>query len=186
MSDSGKANDLLGQLPASKGPAPVHLWNPPFCGDIDMRIARDGTWYYQGTPINRKAMVKLFSNVLLREGDDYFLVTPVEKVGIKVDDAPFVVVAMEVIGEGEGQVLRMTTQTEEAFDVGLEHPLRVDIDPQTQEPAPYALVRGNLQALIQRSVFYHLVDHSSVRQVEGRPWLGVLSNGLFFPIGPAD
>ena len=103
MSDSGKANDLLAQIPKAKGLPPVHLWNPDFCGDIDMRIARDGTWYYLGTPIGRKPMVRLFSTIIRRDGDDYFLVTPVEKVGIRVDDAPFVAVALEVLGEGEQQ-----------------------------------------------------------------------------------
>ena len=98
MTDSAKANDLLAQLPKGKGPAPVHLWNPDFCGNIDMHIARDGTWYYQGTPIGRKPMVKLFSNIIRRDGDEYFLVTPVEKVGITVEDAPFVAVTLEVEG----------------------------------------------------------------------------------------
>ena len=96
MSGPQKANDLLGQIPKTKGLPPVHLWNPDFCGDIDMRIARDGTWYYLGTPIGRKPMVKLFSTIIRRDGDDYFLVTPVEKVGIKVDDAPFVALALEL------------------------------------------------------------------------------------------
>ena len=102
MSDTGKANDLLAQIPRGekKGLPPVHLWNPPFCGDIDMRIARDGTWFYLGTPIGRKPMVKLFSSIIRRDGDDYFLVTPVEKVGIRVDDAPFVAVTLQVQGEG--------------------------------------------------------------------------------------
>ena len=100
MSGPGKANDLLAQIPkAEKGLPPVHLWNPDFCGDIDMRIARDGTWYYLGTPIGRKPMVKLFSTIIRRDGDDYFLITPVEKVGIKVDDAPFVAVTLEVEGQ---------------------------------------------------------------------------------------
>lgn len=98
MSDPQTANDLLGQIPKTKGLPPVHLWNPDFCGDIDMRIARDGTWYYLGTPIGRKPMVKLFSTIIRRDGDDYFLITPVEKVGIKVDDAPFVAVAVDVEG----------------------------------------------------------------------------------------
>ncbi|MGH8376595.1 MAG: DUF1285 domain-containing protein, partial [Pseudomonas sp.] len=109
MSGPQKANDLLGQIPKTKGLPPVHLWNPDFCGDIDMRIARDGTWYYLGTPIGRKPMVKLFSTIIRRDGDDYFLITPVEKVGIKVDDAPFVAIAVDVEGEGEAQVLRFTT-----------------------------------------------------------------------------
>ncbi|MCU1767683.1 hypothetical protein ABH911_003863 [Pseudomonas protegens] len=184
MSGPGKANDLLAQIPkAEKGLPPVHLWNPDFCGDIDMRIARDGTWYYLGTPIGRKPMVKLFSTIIRRDGDDYFLITPVEKVGIKVDDAPFVAVTLEVEGQGEAQVLRFSTNVEEQVVANDEHPLRVVIDPLTQEPAPYLLVRHNLEALIHRNVFYQLVELAQTRQIDGQNWLGVWSCGVFFPIG---
>ncbi|AAY91096.1 DUF1285 domain-containing protein [Pseudomonas protegens] len=184
MSGPGKANDLLAQIPkAEKGLPPVHLWNPDFCGDIDMRIARDGTWYYLGTPIGRKPMVKLFSTIIRRDGDDYFLITPVEKVGIKVDDAPFVAVTLEVEGQGEAQVLRFSTNVEEQVVANDEHPLRVVIDPLTQEPAPYILVRHNLEALIHRNVFYQLVELAQTRQIDGQNWLGVWSCGVFFPIG---
>ncbi|BCQ60499.1 hypothetical protein SAMN03159355_03496 [Pseudomonas sp. NFPP10] len=184
MSGPGKANDLLAQIPkAEKGLPPVHLWNPDFCGDIDMRIARDGTWYYLGTPIGRKPMVKLFSTIIRRDGDDYFLITPVEKVGIKVDDAPFVAVTLEVEGQGEAQVLRFSTNVEEQVVANDEHPLRVVIDPLTQEPAPYILVRHNLEALIHRNVFYQLVELAQARQIDGQNWLGVWSCGVFFPIG---
>jgi hypothetical protein len=162
---------------------PVHLWNPDFCGDIDMRIARDGTWYYLGTPIGRKPMVKLFSTIIRRDGDDYFLITPVEKVGIKVDDAPFVAIAVDVEGEGEAQVLRFTTNVDETTDAGAEHPIRVVIDPLTQEPAPYVHVRTNLEALIHRNVFYQLVELAVSREIEGQRWLGVWSGGEFFRIG---
>ncbi|MEX5609554.1 proteophosphoglycan precursor [Pseudomonas protegens] len=184
MSGPGKANDLLAQIPkAEKGLPPVHLWNPDFCGDIDMRIARDGTWYYLGTPIGRKPMVKLFSTIIRRDGDDYFLITPVEKVGIKVDDAPFVAVTLEVEGQGEAQVLRFSTNVEEQVVANDEHPLRVVIDSLTQEPAPYLLVRHNLEALIHRNVFYQLVELAQTRQIDGQNWLGVWSCGVFFPIG---
>lgn len=183
MSDTGKANDLFAQIPKSKGLPPVHLWNPDFCGDIDMRIARDGTWYYLGTPIGRKPMVRLFSTIMRRDGDDYFLITPVEKVRIKVDDAPFVAVILEVEGEGEQQVLRFTTNVEDVTQAGSEHPMRVLIDPQTDEPAPYIHVRDNLDALIHRNVFYQLVELSVPREIDGQHWLGVWSGGMFFPIG---
>ncbi|WP_350023776.1 DUF1285 domain-containing protein [Pseudomonas protegens] len=184
MSGPCKANDLLAQIPkAEKGLPPVHLWNPDFCGDIDMRIARDGTWYYLGTPIGRKPMVKLFSTIIRRDGDDYFLITPVEKVGIKVDDAPFVAVTLEVEGQGEAQVLRFSTNVEEQVLANDEHPLRVVIDTLTQEPAPYILVRHNLEALIHRNVFYQLVELAQTRQIDGQNWLGVWSCGVFFPIG---
>lgn len=134
MNETGKARDLLAQLSAGekKGLPPVHLWNPPFCGDLDMRIARDGTWFYQGTPIGRPAMVRLFSTVIRRDGDDYFLVTPVEKVGIQVEDAPFVAVRLDVSGEGEAQLLRFVTNVDDVVEAGQEHPLRVSLDPQTQ------------------------------------------------------
>ena len=183
MTDPAKANELLAQLPKGKGPAPVHLWNPAFCGDIDMRIARDGTWFYMGTPIGRKPMVKLFSTIIRRDGDDYFLITPVEKVGIKVDDAPFVAVTLEVEGQGEGQVLRFTTNVEEQVEAGIEHPLRVVIDPDTQEPSPYLRVRTNLEALGHRNAFYQLVELAVTRPINGKNWLGVWSGGVFFPIG---
>lgn len=188
MSDPGKADDLLAQIPEGgrKGPPPVHLWNPPFCGDIDMRIARDGSWFYMGTPIGRKALVRLFSGILRRDGDDYFLVTPVEKVGIRVDDAPFVAVSLQVEGRGEAQVLRFVTQVGDEVEAGAEHPLRVAFDPDTQEPAPYLHVRANLEALVHRNVFYQLVELAEPRRIDDRDWLGVWSHGTFFPLGPQD
>ena len=137
-----------------------------------------------GTPIGRKPMVKLFSTISRRDGDDYFLITPVEKVGIKVDDAPFVAVTLEVQGQGEQQVLRFTTNVEEQITAGSEHPLRIVIDPDTQEPAPYLLVRRNLEALIHRNVFYQLIELAVARPIDGQSWLGVWSSGVFFPIGP--
>ncbi|MBA1321537.1 DUF1285 domain-containing protein [Pseudomonas plecoglossicida] len=185
MTESVETNDLLAQIPKARGPAPVHLWNPDFCGDIDMRIARDGTWFYQGTPIGRKPMVRLFSNILRRDGDDYFLVTPVEKVGIQVDDAPFVAVLLEVIGAGETQVLRFTNNVEDVIEASSAHPLRVEVDPVTQEPAPYILMRSNLEALLHRNVFYQLVELAVPRLLDGEEWLGVWSHGQFYPIGRA-
>lgn len=186
MTDSAKANDLLAQIPKAKGPAPVHLWNPDFCGDIDMRIARDGTWYYQGTPIGRKPMVRLFSTIIRRDGDAYFLVTPVEKVGIQVDDVPFVAVTLEVLGSGEQQVLRFTSNVDDQAEAGVDHPLRVQVDPATQEPSPYILMRTNLEALIHRNVFYQLVELAVPRGIDGQEWLGVWSHGQFYPIGRVD
>jgi hypothetical protein len=184
MNGPGKANDLLAQLPNSgKGLPPVHLWNPDFCGDIDMRIARDGTWFYLGTPIGRKPMVRLFSTIIRRDGDDYFLITPVEKVRITVDDAPFVAVLLHVEGQGQSQVLRFTTNVDDEVQAGAEHPLRVIIDPTTQQPAPYLLVRNNLEALIHRNVFYQLVELAVTQEIDGQRWLGVWSSGTFFPIG---
>lgn len=164
-----------------RGPAPVHLWNPPFCGDLDMRIARDGTWFYQGTPIGRAPLVKLFANILKREGDRYYLVTPVEKVGITVDDAPFVAVDFEVTGEGAAQTLTFTTNTGDLAPAGPAHPLRVERDAVTGEPAPYVRVRTNLDALIDRKSFYRMVDLCTH---EGG-WFGLWSGGEFFRVMPS-
>lgn len=162
---------------AKQGPPPVHLWNPPFCGDIDMRIARDGTWFYLGTPIGRPAMVRLFSGIIRREGDRYFLVTPVEKVGITVDDAPFVAVDVEPVEGG----LAFTTNVADRVVAGPDHPIRVDRDPATGAPQPYVLIRRDLWALIDRKSFYRLVDLGE----EEDGWFGVRSGGAFFRIAPA-
>ena len=163
-----------------RGLPPVHLWNPPDCGDIDMRIAADGTWFYMGTPIGRPAMVRLFSTILRRDGARYVLVTPAEKVGIKVDDAPFLAVGLDVEGEGKAQILNFRTNVEDRTEAGPEHPLRVETDPVSREPRPYVHVRGGLEALIARPVFYELVALAEPR--EGA--LGVWSKGRFFPLGP--
>jgi hypothetical protein len=166
----------------SRGLPPVQDWNPPFCGNLDMRIARDGTWFYQGTQIGRPALVRLFSTILRRDGDDYFLVTPVEKVGITVDDAPFVAVDVEAEGAGQDQTLRFETNVGDHVIAGPDHPIRVDRDPETGEPAPYVLVRANLEALIDRKSFYRLVEIGD-RQ-DG--WFGLWAGGAFFRIIPED
>lgn len=170
---------------AKGGLPPVHKWNPPFCGDLDMRIARDGTWFYLGTPIGRPALVKLFSSILRKDGDSYYLVTPVEKVGITVDDAPFVAVDFEAAGSGHQQVLRFFTHVGDEAVAGPEHPIRVVRDPQTGEPSPYVLVRANLEALIDRKSFYRLVELGDHAQVDGESWFGLWSSGEFFPIIPS-
>jgi len=170
---------------SKKGPPPVHLWNPPFCGDLDMRIARDGTWFYLGTPIGRMPLVKLFSSVIRKDGDDYFLVTPVEKVGITVDDAPFVAVDYEVSGAGETQDITFTTQVDDTATAGPDHPIRVVRDAKTGEPSPYILIRANLEALIDRKSFYRLVDIGVHAEHDGQSWFGVWSGGVFFPIIPS-
>jgi hypothetical protein len=171
---------------SKKGPPPVHLWNPPFCGDLDMRIARDGTWFYLGTPMGRMPMVKLFSSIIRKDGDDYFLVTPVEKVGITVDDAPFVAVDFDVEGAGDDQVLTFTTHVDDTAIASPDNPIRVVRDPETGEPSPYVLIRANLEALIDRKSFYRLVDIGAHHEHEGRSWFGVWSSGTFFPIIPSD
>ncbi|MEO8530079.1 MAG: DUF1285 domain-containing protein [Deltaproteobacteria bacterium] len=165
-----------------KGLPPVHLWNPPDCGDIDMRIARDGTWYYLGTPIGRPALVRLFSTILRRDGDRYVLVTPVEKVGIVVDDAPFVAVDFNVEGAGETQVLTFETNLGDVAVAGADHPLRFVIDSETNEPSPYVHIRGGLEALIDRKSFYRLVNIGSDQRIGDESWFGIRSSGVFFPI----
>jgi hypothetical protein len=162
----------------TRGLPPLEKWNPPFCGDLDMQIKRDGTWFYEGTPIGRPELVKLFSTILWREGDDYFLVTPVEKVGIQVEDAPFVAVDFKRSGSGEDQSLEFYTNVDDKAVAGPDHPIRVDRDPETGEPSPYILIRRNLEALIDRKSFYRLVDLGEHHQ----GWFGLWSQGEFFPI----
>ena len=164
-----------------KGLPPVYLWNPPFCGDLDIRIARDGTWFYLGTPIGRPALVKLFSSILKREAGKYYLVTPVEKVGIQVDDAPFVAVDVD---HRDGD-LHFTTQVGDTMIAGPNHPIRVERDAKTGEPSPYVLVRSNLEALIDRKSFYRLVDLGSHDTWGGESWFGLRSQSTFFPIIPS-
>ena len=178
------ADSILASARAAKGRGlpPVHDWNPPFCGDLDMRIARDGTWFYLGTPIGRPELVRLFSTILRRDRDDYFLVTPVEKVGITVDDAPFLAVDFEVSDPGPDQVLTFLTNVADRAEAGPDHPIRVERDPATGEPAPYVLVRDRLEALIDRKSFYRLVELGETREQDGEDWFGVCSGGVFFPI----
>jgi len=165
-----------------RGLPPVHLWDPPFCGDLDMRIARDGTWFYMGTPIGRPELVKLFSSVLKREEGRYYLVTPVEKVGITVDDAPFVAVDFTATGQGDKQVLEFVTHVGDRVVASADFPIRVTRDPESGEPSPYVMIRDNLEALIDRKSFYRLVELGQHRD----GWFGLWSSGAFFPIIPSD
>ncbi|MEQ9143622.1 MAG: DUF1285 domain-containing protein [Parvibaculaceae bacterium] len=166
----------------AKGLPPVHLWNPPYCGELDIRIKRDGSWHYLGSPIGRQRLVRLFSTVLRRDDDDrYYLVTPVEKIGITVDDAPFLAVAMQATGEGKEQVLSFETNVGDSVTVDDDHPMRFEIDAETGEPAPYVLVRARLEALINRAVFYDLVELGVEEEVDGETWFGVWSSGTFYP-----
>jgi uncharacterized protein len=164
-----------------KGPPPVHLWDPLFCGDLDMRIARDGLWYYLGTPIGRMPLVKLFASILKREDGRYYLVTPVEKVGIRVDDAPFVAVDFRVADPGPEQVLTFVTNVDDETAAGSVNPIRVVRDPETGEPRPYVHVRRGLEALIDRKSFYRLVEIGT----HAAGWFGLRSGGDFFPIIPS-
>lgn len=157
---------------------PVDKWNPPYCGAIPMRIARDGTWHYMGTPIGRAAMVRLFSTILRREADgSHVLVTPVERVGIDVEDAPFIAVSVEA----KDGALHFLTNVGDAVTADADHPIRVVEDPVTGEPSPYVLVRGRLEARLARAVFYELAELAEERDGV----MGVWSAGAFFRLGPA-
>ena len=171
---------------AAKGPPPVERWNPPFCGDLDMRIATDGTWFYMKTPIGRPALVKLFASVLKREGDKYFLVTPVEKCGIQVDDAPFVAVELSAEESAGGRVLNFRTNVEDWVQCGPLHALRFEPETGTGGLKPYLHVRRDLWAKVKRALFFDLVELGEQRKVEGRAMFGVTSKGVFFPMAPAD
>lgn len=171
------------QQAVKKGPPPVHLWNPPFCGDLDIVIKRDGTWFYLGTPIGRAPLVRLFAGILKLEDGKFFLVTPVEKVGITVEDAPFIAVDFTVDHPGTpDQTITFTTNVEDSAAAGPDSPLRVERDPITGEPAPYVMVRRGLEARIDRKSFYRLVDLGVHAPHNGQDWFGVWSGGLFFPL----
>ena len=159
-----------------RGLPPVHLWNPPNCGEIDIRIRRDGVWFHEGTPIGREALVRLFSTVLRKDDDGVYLVTPVEKLKITVEDAPFIAVRVD----RDGEALRFTTNVGDEVEAGPDNPIRVEMDPDSGEPRPYLHVRRGLEALIARPVFYEMVEMA--REHEGR--MAVSSNGAWFAVGP--
>jgi uncharacterized protein len=171
---------------AGKGLPPVERWNPPFCGDLDMRIAADGTWFYAKTPIGRPALVKLFASVLKREGDKYFLVTPVEKCGIQVDDAPFLAVELDVKESSAGRVLNFRTNVDDWVQCGPEHALRFEPESGTDGLKPYLHVRRDLWAKVRRALFFDLVELGEEREFEGKAMFGVTSMGAFFPMAPAE
>ena len=186
--DSGGLDAIAGaaKRAGERGPPPLHLWNPPFCGDLDIRIAADGTWFYLKTPIGRPALVRLFSSVLRREGEKYFLVTPVEKIGITVDDAPFTAVEMRQEGEGTARTLSFRTNVDEWVGYGPDHALRFEPEPDTGGLKPYLHVRRDLWALVTRALFYDLVELGEEREVDGRRMFGVASGDAFFAMVPAE
>jgi uncharacterized protein len=170
---------------SSKGPPPVHLWNPAYCGEIDMRIATDGSWFYQKTPIGRPALVKLFASIMKREGDRYFLVTPVEKCGITVDDAPFLAVELRIIPAPAGRLLRFRTNVDDWVPCDSAHRLRFEAAADGGL-TPYLHVRADLWAKVTRALYYDLVDMGEERMVDGRPMFGVASSGEFFAMADAE
>ncbi len=168
-----------------EGLPPVEKWHPEYCGEMDMVIRRDGSWWHEGTQITRAPLVKLFSTVLRKDEDgETYLVTPVEKIRIVVECAAFLGIRVDVQGEGETQRLFFTTNMEEVVELGTAHCLTVKTDEKTLEPTPLIQVRGRLEALLVRSVFYELVALAVERETDAGTQLGVYSGGVFFPLGP--
>ncbi len=181
IANAGKAGGV------GRGPAPVETWNPPYCGPIDMRIAADGTWFYMGSPIGREAMVRLFASVLRKDEDGgTYLVTPVERCGICVDDVPFVAVELHAEGEGRDQRLTFRTNVGDIVTVDAAHPLRFVVDAANDGVKPYFIVRGRLEARVNRAVTYQLLDLGVEAEHEGARWFGVWSGGTFFPVEKAE
>lgn len=183
---SVSADSIAAAVRAAKGRGlpPVERWDPPYCGEIDMRIARDGTWHYMGTPVGRPQLVRLFSTVLKREGSDFYLVTPVEKVKIRVDDAPFLAIDFEVDGSGNDQILTFHTSLGDTATASSALPMRVS--EYAGDPAPYVEIRAGLEALIDRKSFFRLVDLGVEEDVDGRRQFGLWSSGTFFPLSDMD
>lgn len=171
--------DLEAAIEGHAGLPPVERWNPPFCGDSGMRIGRDGTWFHKGAVVTRPAMVRLFSTILRKDDEGFMLVTPVEKLSIAVEDAPFLAVLMTAEGEGERQRLDFTTNVGDRVVAGSEHPLRFVPDAMTGAPIPYLHVRGGLEAKLARPIYYALVEKALPRDGQ----LGVWSSGVYFVLG---
>ena len=186
VGDLGKLEDMVSEVP-DRRPAPVESWNPPYCGDIGLKIRGDGTWLYRESPIRRPAMVRLFASVLRKDADGRtYLVTPAEKVDVEVEDAPFLAVDLDMLGQGREQQIAFRTNVDDVVVCGPEHPLRFA----EQEPGkglkPYVLVRGRLEALLTRALLHDLVALAVDEIREGRRVTGVWSGGAFFPIGAAE
>jgi len=187
MGETTEKSGLEGVIAAAKAQAPgrglppVHLWNPAHCGEIDIVIRKDGLWFHEGSPIGREALVRLFSTVLRKDPDGFHLVTPVEKMKITVEDAPFIATRVD----REGEALKFLTNVGDEVEAGPDNEIRIEMDEATGEPRPYLHVRRGLDALIARPVFYELVEMAQERETPEGPRLGVESNGAWFPVGPA-
>lgn len=187
MGETTNKPGLEGVIAAAKAQAPgrglppVHLWNPAHCGEIDIVIRKDGLWFHEGSPIGREALVRLFSTVLRKDPDGFHLVTPVEKMKITVEDAPFIATRVD----REGGALKFLTNVGDEVEAGPDNEIRIETDQATGEPRPYLHVRRGLDALIARPVFYELVEMAQERETADGPRLGVESNGAWFPVGPA-
>jgi uncharacterized protein len=186
--NSASLADMISRArPLGKGLPPVEKWEPPFCGDIDMEIKRDGTWSYLGTPIGRPAMVELFSSVLRKDADGKtYLVTPVEKLGIRIEDAHFVGVELDVAGQGESQVLTLRTHVGDVVEIGPEHAMRFEIERQHNGVKPYVHVRGRLEALASRPVMHQLMALGEEIKIDGRTMFAIRSRGAVFPVMPVS
>jgi uncharacterized protein len=178
----GLGEAAVGRL---RGSATAPYWNPPDCGDIDMRIAADGTWFYCGSPIGRAPLVQLFASIMRKEGERYVLVTPVEKVGIKVDDAPFLAVEIRIEDQSIEPRLTFRTNVDDVVTVDAEHPLRFKRGA-SEGLKPYVRVRGDLWALVKRALFYDLVALGRTERRGDEDWFGVRSGAEFFPMCPAS
>ena len=185
MEDTNPASILqqISKFEEGKYP-PVHLWNPPLCENVEMRIDRDGRWYFMNSPIGRERMVKLFSRVLrLDEDGEYYLVTPVEKIRIEVEERPFVIIDFQLFGKIEDQVISFETNTGDNFILDNDHPITVEINPETKEPKPCVLVRSNLEALISRNIYYKLIEISQLRKTSSQEVFILRSKSKDFEIG---
>ncbi len=186
--DATSLEALISRAASSHGGLPpVDKWNPDFCGDLDMEIRADGTWFYMGTPIGRAPLVRLFSTVLRKDEDGKtYLVTPVEKVGIRVEDAPFVAVEMSVTERDGQQVLTFRTNVGDIVEAGADHPMRFEIAGDNDELKPYLHVRGRLEALVSRALMYDVVALGHASTIDGISMFNIKSGGMDFPIMPMD
>ena len=179
--------DLMKALEETEdGQRPVDKWNPDYCGEMDMIIKADGSWWHEGSRITRRGLVDLFASILRKDEDgETYLVTPVEKIKIKVERGHFVAVRVDVEGEGEAQRVFFTTNLDDVIEAGEETPIRVETDSKTLEPSPFVTVRGRLEASLNRPVFYELVENAVERDTPDGKQLGIWADGQFFPLGPA-
>ena len=181
MQQSDFEKTITKHIKGSK-PAPVHLWNPPFCGDLEIHIDANGRWFYQKSEIKRERLIRLFSNILKKENDKYFLVTPVEKVGITVEDVPFIATEIDLITKEKIALLKFITNIGDVTYLEKYDQFTILFKNSTDEPQPYIQVRSNLCAKIDRKSFYRLVDYCTEAPYKGENWLGFHSNNIFFPL----
>jgi len=181
MNSINLENSIRRHIKGSK-PAPVHLWDPPFCGDLDIHVNSKGQWFYQKSEITRERLIRLFSNILKKEGEKYFLVTPVEKVGIRVDDVPFIANDIFVSNIVNKTLVKFQTNVGDHITLDELDKFYIDFKKETREPNPYVRVRANLFAKIDRKCFYRLIDLCCNKKIERKSWFGFWSNETFFPI----